>query len=210
LSKAARASTTDRTSNVVALPFQGNDESLVRGCVAGRANAREALFVRFAPLVRRILVRTLGPTDELADVLQEVFVEAFASIRQLRDPSSLRAWISRIAVNRARRSIRSARRRRWLRFFSPDELPERPQSPADLEQSDAVARLYRVLESLPEEERVVLCLHRINETPLEEIARLCDLSLATTRRRLARANERLARCCAADPALRQYVGDTNR
>jgi RNA polymerase sigma-70 factor (ECF subfamily) len=210
LSNAARPSTNDRTSNVVALPFQGDDESLVRACVAGRANAREALFVRFAPLVRRILVRTLGPSDELADVLQDVFIEAFSSIRQLRDPSSLGAWISRIAVNRVRRSIRSARRRRWLRFFAPEDLPERPHSPTDFEQSDAVARLYRVLESLPEEERVVLCLHRINETPLEEIARLCDLSLATTRRRLARANERLARCCAADPALKQYVGEAIR
>src|SRR5262249_9421776 len=73
-----------------------SDEVLVDAIRRGRAESKRTVVERYATHVRRVLVRVLGPDPEMADLVQDVFVVAFASIEKLTDPSALRAWLTRI------------------------------------------------------------------------------------------------------------------
>jgi RNA polymerase sigma-70 factor (ECF subfamily) len=193
-------------AEVVALdPFVA-DQKLLDALRAGDARAKAALFDRHAAHVERVLVRLLGFDTELADVMQDVFVEALGSIHEVREARALKAWLTSIAVFTARRKIRSRVRRSWLRFFAPESLPE-PESPhgEGSDEREAVERTYRILDRLAPDERIAFALRLIDGMELTEVARACQVSLATIKRRIARAEEQFRQHAQQDPVLREWV-----
>lgn len=194
------------------LPFVRDDAALVAGLRAGEPWARAALFDRYAPHVERILRRVLGHErhTEMADLVHDAFVQALASIDGLRDAEALLAWMQTIAARTAYRAIRSRRARRWLRFWEPAELPEVAVDGVDPGVLEAHRRTYAVLDRLPAEERLIFALRYIDGMELSHIAALRDISLATVKRRLARAEERFTKLAEHDEVLRPWLREGGR
>jgi RNA polymerase sigma-70 factor (ECF subfamily) len=92
-----------------------------------------------------------------------------------------------IAVHVAHSSIAKRRRNKWLWFLPSDELPEIESGAAGPEVKDALRATYAILDGLPSDERVAFALRFIDGMELTEVAAACDTSLATIKRRLARA-----------------------
>ena len=186
-------------------PFVGDDVALVEALRLGQPAARAALFDRHAPRVQRVLARVLGTDEELGDLLHEVFVRALDGIGKLEDPAALEGWLTSIAVFTARGLIRRRKARRWLRFFATQDVPE-PEAPvASPEVTRALRSTYRVLEQLPTDERIVFCLRVIDGMELTVVARACGVSLATIKRRLARAEEHFVARARAEPELADWL-----
>src|SRR5215211_6715267 len=97
------------------LPAPESDELLVLALRARHPDAGTQLFDRYAPHVRRVLVRVMGPDTEILDLVHDVFVTALESVHRLVDPKALRAWLTQIAVFTARGRIRRRMRGRILR-----------------------------------------------------------------------------------------------
>ena len=151
----------------------------------------DALFRRYAPYVGAIALRILGRNDEVDDVVQDVFVDAYRGLRELRDPTAIKGWLSRIAVRTAIRKLRR-RKLRALFFAQPQrEYREIAAEGASPELAATIAQIYRSLDELPVDERVAWSLRHVSGEELEQIASLTGASLATVKRRIARANERL-------------------
>lgn len=189
-----------RTTAVRTLRFEGGDEALVHALRSSHPGAARLLVERHGRLVRRVLARVLGVDQELSDLEQEVFARAFRNIHKLAQPDKLAAWLTTISVFTARAHIRKKRRQRWLSFWAPDELPEPPQRQDDGAQQ-AMYATYGLLEKLPTEERIVFALRFIEQLELTQVAAACDISLATTKRRLAKASARFEKLARTDNVL---------
>jgi RNA polymerase sigma-70 factor (ECF subfamily) len=161
------------------------DALLVEALRAGDSDAATRLFDRHGKYIERLLYRILGPDEELEDALHDVFAKALTTHSQLRDPSALRAWLSRIAAGTARDLIRRRMRRRWLVFRDPHDVPEVPDH-ARQEASDLLKRAYRAIDRMKADERIAFTLRRI------------EVSLATAKRRIRKANEQFQRLAAAE------------
>jgi RNA polymerase sigma-70 factor (ECF subfamily) len=192
-------------SQVVELPVAESETSLVAALQAGRAEARKALFDRYAKDVERILFRVLGPDSEAPDLLHDVFVAALQSIGTLRDPRALPGWLRGIAVNKARKLI--VKRQRWklIQFFAPSDLPETEALVPSAEISEAMRSTYEVLGAMPADERVAFALRMIDGMELTQVAEACGVSLATIKRRLARAHESFTVLARSQPALAEWL-----
>ncbi len=188
----------------------GSDAALLEALRQGDTRAKGLLFDRYAGHVERVLRRVLGLDPDLADVLQDVFVEALTSIQDVRDPNALRSWLSSIAVFTARRKIRSRVRRRWLMFLAPDAVPEPPSEPPRREDTEALRRTYAVLDRMPTDERIAFALRYVDGMELTEVARACDVSLATIKRRLVKAEQRFVAMARRDPVLEDWVKEGRR
>jgi RNA polymerase sigma-70 factor (ECF subfamily) len=186
--------------------------ALVAGLRAGEPWARAALFDRYAPHVERILRRVLGHElhVEMADLVQDAFVQALSSIDSLRDAEALLAWMQTIAARTAYRAIRTRKARRWLRFWEPSEVPEVIVDGIDPGVLEAHRRTYAILERMPADERVMFALRYVDGMELERIAATCEVSLATVKRRLGRAEERFARAAERDEVLRPWLREGGR
>ncbi len=173
----------------VAFDREADDATLVRAALRSEPAARTQIFDRHARHVARVLVRILGPDQEIADLVQDAFVNAFRDLARLDDPSSLKAWLTAIAVNVARGHIRHRSRRRWLRFFAPDDVPETPGPFADDETREATRATYAILKRMDADESIAFALRFIDGMELTEVASACGVSLATIKRRISRAED---------------------
>lgn len=149
------------------------------------------IYRRYCPYVAAVILRLQGRTNDVDDLVQDVFVEAARGIAGLREPDAIKGWLATIAVRLVRRRLR---RRRLGGFFGLDveadysQLVDPKASPAD---RLFAIEVYAVLDQLPVDDRLALALHLIEGEKLEAVARLCGCSLATTKRRIARAQAAL-------------------
>jgi RNA polymerase sigma-70 factor (ECF subfamily) len=184
-----------------------DDCSLVAALRAGEVSAPAALVERHGAHVRRVLMRLLGSSDggaEQADIFQEVMTAAWECIGRLHDPAALRAWLTRIAVFTARKVLRTRRRRRWLSFL--DEVSEVPTAWAGPELREAARAVYEVLDRMPVDERIPFTLRMLEKLDLQATATACEMSLATVRRRLLRAERRYHKLASEYEALGPWLG----
>ncbi|WP_394839049.1 sigma-70 family RNA polymerase sigma factor [Pendulispora rubella] len=183
-----------------------NDERMIAGLCAGDVDARARFFDLYAGDVRRILLRVLGSDVELADLVQEVFLRAMTGIERLDDPSTLRSWLTGIAVFTARECIRRRQRRRWLVFLPNESLPEPEPGPAgDADASEALTATYRILARMGVDERIAFTLRFIDGMELTQVAEACDTSVSTIKRRLAAAEKRFLAHARQHPALAEWI-----
>jgi RNA polymerase sigma-70 factor, ECF subfamily len=189
-----------------------DDCSLIAGIRRGDAAAATAFYQRYRGLVERTLVRILGFDSELADAVQDTFIRALGSTRLLRDPKALPSWIIRISVCTASDVIRRRKRGRLFHLFSEtDDLPEPAvsacDSASDLESRRALRAAQAVLDGLPVKERIAFSLRRLDGMELRDVAHACNCSLATIKRRLARAEQRFLSRAEKQPELRSWLAE---
>lgn len=187
------------------LPAPESDELLVLSLRARHPDAGTQLFDRYAPHVRRVLVRVMGPDSEILDLVHDVFVTALESLNRLVDPRALRAWLTQIAVFTARAKIRRRMRGRILRFLPFSELPEPELPPADFEASESMQAVYRVLDGMNTDQRIAFALRFVAGMELTEVASSCGVSLATIKRRLSRAQTNFKASAEREPALVEWL-----
>ena len=181
------------------------DAELVDAARRLERGAFEEIYTRHAPRVRRLLVRILGACNDVDDVLQTAFLRAYKNLAGLREPRALGAWLCAVGVGAARHHIRSRQRRSWLWFKAPEDIPEPWVGPVDAVARDAVAATYRVLHTLPVDLRLAFTLRHLDGMQLDEAAAVLGVSLATFKRRLARADALFFAGAGGEGALASFV-----
>jgi RNA polymerase sigma-70 factor (ECF subfamily) len=139
-------------------------------------------FRRHRGMLAAAAVRVLGRRDDVDDVLQDTFVEALRGVHNLREPTALRAWLTRVTVRTARR--RTGRGR----FVAIDDAPAAahvadPRASAlDLA---LLAAIGEVMAAIPAERRRPWALRTVDGEPIDDIAACCGCSATTVKRRIA-------------------------
>ena len=147
----------------------------------------DTLFRRYSSYVAAVAHRLLGRDEEVDDTIQEVFLVAVRSLKSVRDPGAIRGWLARITVRTARQRLRKRRMRALLGLEAPIAYENVSDTGANGEDRALLARVYRVLDALPANQRVAWSLRHIEGEPLENVATLSGCSLATAKRRIAAA-----------------------
>ncbi len=147
--------------------------------------------------VGRWAERLAGPGLDLPDLVHEVFEIAQRRLASFRGDSSVKTWLYGITEKVVRHRRRKDRLRHWLRGSAADagrHLPAPGPSPHErLEQKERSARVYRVLDRLPERDRELLILFEIEELPGGEIASLLGMKVENVWLRMHRARARFLR-----------------
>jgi RNA polymerase sigma-70 factor, ECF subfamily len=182
-----------------------DDATLALALIAKDKAAPRVAWTRFAPLVRRILRRSLGPQHEVEDIVQDVFLCLFERVHTLRDPVALKAFVIAITVRTARYEIRRARVRRWVGLSRTAELPDLRVVNADSSAQHALIHFYQTLNRINERDRTAFILRFIEGMEAAEVAAALDVSVPTARRCFTRAWERVIFFAKRDPFLVDYL-----
>jgi RNA polymerase sigma-70 factor (ECF subfamily) len=153
----------------------------------------DELFQLYAADVAARGVSMLGNPDEADDLVQDVFLRAFRALGNLADPRLARPWLMAIAVREALRRLKKRRLSR-LWFAGGDFDFEQLAAPtASPDVKLQVGRLFRALDTLAPELRVAWVLRHLECETAEAVAAQCGWSLSTTKRRIAEAQNRIAK-----------------
>lgn len=146
----------------------------------GDHDAFERLYRLYAPMVHGILLARV-PYDEVADLVQDVFLIAYRKIGTLRDGAAFGGWLAMIARNRSTDFHRQTRRGEEL----PDDVPHHHPPEAE------AAEILAVIRALPEAYREPLILRLVEGMTGEEIAGRTGMKHASVRVNLHRGMKML-------------------
>lgn len=178
-------------------------ENLVEACQRGEAAAFQELFRRHRADVARLVHRMLGPSAELEDVIQEVFLQVHRSIRDFKGNSLFSTWLYRVTVNVVLMHRRAARSRPVFADASTVHPPAdaRPLPDEQVARLARIRAFYRVLDRLSPKKRAVFVLHELEGLPPAEIASVVGAPVLTVRTRLFYARRELAEMLRDEPVL---------
>lgn len=196
--------------NVRALPFRGDNAALVAALLRGSPGAAAAFHDRYAHQIHGLLFRMLGPDPELEDTLHDVFVRALEALPALRDPAALDSWIMGVAVRTVRTRLQRRARRWWLKFLPAENLPEPVAWGLDPASTESLRAVSRILDKLLVDERIALVLRFAAEMTVAEAAAAAGVSMATLKRRVARAERRFLQYARSEPALGEWLNGGER
>lgn len=181
-------------AEVRTLPGQLDDATLVRRALEGDRWAEEALYRRHVRRVSDTASRILGRSHEAEDVTQETFLNALTKLSTLRDPELFVRWLMRIAMNKIRGKLR---KRKVLRALGLDRTVddatlERLAAPSTSPEVRAeLAGIDAALRDVSPSHRLAWMLHVVEGWSLPEVADACGCSLATSKRWIRSARERI-------------------
>ena len=152
-----------------------------------------ALAEELRPELHRHCSRLMGSVIDGEDVVQDTLAKALDAVEEIRDVRALRAWLFRVAHNRALDLLRS----RALRAAEPIEAASHiaDDSLADpvetLIHREAIKMAVSRFTELPVLQRSVIILKDVLDEPLADIAELLDLTVDSVKAHLARGRARL-------------------
>jgi RNA polymerase sigma-70 factor (ECF subfamily) len=119
--------------------------------------------------VYAFIARRVGDRDAAEDLTSEVFHKALANLRRFEWRGvPFAAWLLRIAAHAI--ADRAQRARRELAVDDPPELSEEANADAGLDEGEHRARLFRLVEQLPADQRRVIAMRFAEEKSIREIA----------------------------------------
>ncbi len=180
---------------------QPHDRALVAAASRGDLAAYDQLVRRHQSRIYGLVYNMTSSKEDAEDLVQDVFVKAFSSLKGFRGTSSFYTWIYRIAINRTINFLKRRKKRQALSLNDVDERVERDPAYVELSARESPVRdtsllelqekLNKALLTLSEKHRTVVVLHDIQGLPHEEIARITGCSAGTVRSRLFYARQQL-------------------
>jgi len=162
------------------------DGELVRLAHAGESAAFRLLVERHLPMARARAARFCPDPNDVDDVVQESFLQAFIGLGRLRDPDRFAGWLGGIVVN----ICRALQRRAPVTFLAdwPEQLhPASADGLPSAEDLDRAQVLRRAVAGLPAGQRQAVALYYYADLPVDQIgasAGAAKSSLHKARRRL--------------------------
>lgn len=148
--------------------------------------AFRAIYRRHAPVLYRFVLRYVrGNELDAEDTLQTTWVRAIENLVAFRWESSLRSWLTGIALNCARETMRKHGRRIYTELDEIEGIATAPRIKRVIDRID----LERAIAGLPDGYREVLILHDIEGYTHAEISTLLGVESGTSKSQLARARK---------------------
>jgi RNA polymerase sigma-70 factor (ECF subfamily) len=169
------------------------DYELARRVSSGDIQAFEELYQRHQRRVYNLCLRMTNNIPEAEDLTQEVFIHLFHKIGSFRGDSAFTTWLHRLTINKVLMYFRTNKR-----YRNQTTLEDMLHEPAAREPSDHSRAmtwdrltLERAVIQLPPGYRAVFILHDVEGYDHAEVARICGISIGTTKSQLHKARRKL-------------------
>jgi len=176
------------------------DDQLMQRYLDGDERAFSALYLRYRPVVTRVVQRHVFRKADVEDLVQQAFAQLHASRANYRAGETLRPWLCTMTANLCRDHGRR-RTRRPEAYVDMDQLSTATPALMPFEARQSYAPLAAALESLSAVTRQIFQEHFVADRPLVEIARELGENPSTVRVRVHRGCQALRATLTASAAV---------
>lgn len=172
------------------------DQELIARTLGGDGAAYGQLVERFQRKIFRVAYAIVRDEAEADTVTQDTFIQAYTHLARFQGRSEFETWLTRIAINRSRDSLR---RRKFISLFTGghdddddrtllfEPVDERPDPEREIMARQLRVAIERAERTLSAQQKIIFRLRHYEDRPLEEIAELLGLAAGTVRAHLFRA-----------------------
>ncbi len=164
-------------------------KNIIKGCKRNDRASREALYRATADDMMNICLRYTTDISKAQDIFQESYLRVFQKIDQFDESrGSIKAWMSRIAVNNA---LMDYRKNRKVDLFESFTSVLEPVTNDDIIADLSADEIFKKINDLPEGYKLVFNLFVVEGYNHNEIGEMLEISASTSRSQLARAKSLL-------------------
>ncbi|WP_218598771.1 RNA polymerase sigma factor [Polaribacter sp. NJDZ03] len=179
-----------------------NEQDFITQLTAGKQSAFSQLLDDYQQKVFGTCISFIPNKEDAEDVAQEVFLEVFKSIHKFKGDSKLSTWIYKIATNKCLEFIRKKNTKKRFAFMQTILGNETPLDKTSyftevnhpgilLENKEKSAIIFKAINTLPEVQRVVFTLAKIDDKSYQEIVEITGKSLSSVESLMFRAKKNL-------------------
>lgn len=197
-------------SDVESLP---TDQDLIERTLAGDGHAFGTIVERFQRKIFRTARAIVRDEAEADNITQDTFVQAYTHLAKFEGRAELETWLTRIAINKSRDSLR---RRRFISLFTLNDegesepiiepLDERPDPERQMMGSELRNAIVKAERGLSSQQKTIFRLRHYENLSLEEIADHLGLRSGTVRAHLFRAIHKIRKELAEWRTVRDVQG----
>ncbi|WP_350292156.1 RNA polymerase sigma factor [uncultured Croceitalea sp.] len=178
------------------------EQNFIAALRKGSSQAYGQLLDEYQQKVFGTCISFVPNKEDAEDIAQEVFVEIFNSIGKFKEESKLSTWIYRVSVNKSLEFIRKKNTKKRFGFMQSllgNDLPidrssyftEFNHPGIQLENKEKSKILFAAINKLPETQRIVYTLNKIEDLSYKEVSEITEKSISSIESLLFRAKENL-------------------
>lgn len=157
----------------------------------GNVDAYSTVVRRFQDMAVGYAYGVLGDFHLAQDAAQEAFIQAYLDLSKLHETAAFPGWFRKIVFTQCNRITRR-KQLDTVGISDTIQVPDASQNPDDhIEIQEQKDQILAAIQSLPENERIVITLYYINEFTQPEIAAFLDLPETTINNRVYNARKQL-------------------
>ena len=141
--------------------------------------------------------------EDAEDVAQEVFIVVYQSVHDFKSESKISTWVYKITINKSLDFLKRKKRKKRFAFIESiwDKNKELKFDPIEFyhpgmqaENKEDAALIFKCIQELPEMQKVVFLLYKLENLSYEEIGKVIDKSESAVNSIMHRAKENLKAC----------------
>jgi RNA polymerase sigma factor (sigma-70 family) len=178
------------------------EQEFINQLIQGKQTAYSQLLDEYQQKVFGTCISFVPNKEDAEDIAQVVFLEVFKSISNFKGDSKLSTWIFRIATNKSLEFIRKKNTKKRFGFMQRiigSEIPidqtnyftEFDHPGILMENKEKSATIFKAIDTLPESQRVIFTLAKIDGKSYQEIVEITGKSLSSVESILYRAKKGL-------------------
>ncbi|NLT51102.1 MAG: sigma-70 family RNA polymerase sigma factor [Ignavibacteria bacterium] len=179
----------DNQNNEEKRLIEDEDFELIKSFIEGNDRVFAKLVNKHKDKVRNLVFLTLGDSEYVDDISQDVFISVYRKLGEFRFESKFTTWLYRITVNKCRDYLRKKRVRSI--FVPIKETDKEPCTRFRPESIDLPQLVRKAIDKLPEKLRTPLIMRDIDGLSYKEIANAMGVEVGTIKSRIFRARENL-------------------
>ncbi len=165
------------------------EKALIAGCKRGNSNARQLLYITYAPSMLNVCRRYVNCTETAQDILHDGFIRIFGNIGTYRGEGSFAGWIRRIFVTTALEYLRQYEKMKCCCIpIEECNCLEDELTPSIISKL-SVDELYASIAELPSGYRTVFNMYAIEGYSHSEIADRLHIKEKSSQSQLVRARK---------------------
>ena len=179
-----------------------SDKEFIEKLKQGKQAAFSQLLDEYEQKVFGTCISFVPNKEDAEDIAQEVFLEVFKSISKFKGNSKISTWIYKIATNKCLEFIRKKNTKKRFAFMQTIMGTEIPLDKTSyftefnhpgilLENKEKSATIFKAINTLPETQRVIFTLAKIDGKSYQEIVEITGKSLSSVESIMFRAKKAL-------------------
>lgn len=161
----------------------------------------ENIYHEYKNLVYNLALQYVQNAEDAEEITQDVFLTVYEKLNSFRQQSKLSTWLYRITINKSLDFLKAKKRKKRFGFLSSifhEESGELKIDVSDfnhpgilLEQKEEMEELFRLINELPDNQKTVLILLKIEEKSQNEVAEIMNISSKAVESLFQRAKNNL-------------------
>jgi len=178
------------------------ENEIIRSVLQGNVDNYRHLMEKYQQMVFRTCMGFVHNKDDADDLTQDVFIQAYQSLRRFKGDSAFSTWLYRIAVNASLNKIRKSPLKLMIQKIENltgsstgseiyPIIPDEDDPEKILLRQEHIAWVKKALDKLPENQRTAIVLSKYDDLSQKEIAEIMKTTEGAVEALLQRAKKNL-------------------